>query len=62
MLCYAVLCSAEVKDNLGALAVIPKLTPEIMAEMDELIGSKPSWPSEFRAERASYDPKWVARM
>lgn len=105
--------NVEVKDNLGALDVIPKLTPEIMEEIDEvrlcatladvwvsnlfgtdrfrvksvslclrvhvhldrgvgndvchggllqLVGTKPLWPTEFRAERASFDPRWVARM
>ena len=28
-------------DNLKALEVIPKLTPEIIARLDEILGNKP---------------------
>ena len=33
---------AQLHDNLKALEVMPKLTPEILARIDEIAGNKPS--------------------
>jgi len=35
----------QIRENLQALAVVKKLTPEIMKEIDEILGNKPSQPS-----------------
>jgi len=32
---------AQLKENLGASAVVPKLTPEIMAKISSLLGNDP---------------------
>jgi aryl-alcohol dehydrogenase-like predicted oxidoreductase len=32
----------QIVENVKCLAIIDKLTPEIMAEIDELVGSKPA--------------------
>ena len=32
----------QLEDNLGALEVLPKLTPEVMAQIEEVLGNTPS--------------------
>ena len=32
----------QVLDNLKALEVIPKLTPDVLAKIDEIVGNKPA--------------------
>ena len=32
----------QVLDNIKALEVLPKLTPEVLAKLDEILGNKPS--------------------
>jgi aryl-alcohol dehydrogenase-like predicted oxidoreductase len=32
----------QVVENVKCLQLLPRLTPEIMAEVDELVGSKPT--------------------
>ena len=31
----------QLEANLGCLDVVPKLTPEVLAELDEAMGTKP---------------------
>ncbi|RPD60204.1 Aldo/keto reductase [Lentinus tigrinus ALCF2SS1-6] len=39
----------QVLDNLKALEVIPKLTPDVLAKIDEIVGNKPApWPTYGR--------------
>jgi len=37
-----------VEDNLGALAVVEKLTPEILEKIEKAVDSKPSPPPSYR--------------
>ena len=39
---------SQLEDNLGALAVIPKLTPEVMEEIEAVMGTKPEPARRFR--------------
>ncbi|KAK0624878.1 NADP-dependent oxidoreductase domain-containing protein [Bombardia bombarda] len=41
----------QILDNLKALPLIEKLTPEIMAEIEEVLGNKPSGPNTFGRNR-----------
>jgi hypothetical protein len=38
----------QVEDNLGALAVVEKLTPEIMEKIEQAMDTKPSPPPTYR--------------
>ena len=35
---------AQLTENLGALEVLPKLTPEVMEQIDTIMGTKPVLP------------------
>ena len=37
----------QIEENLKALAVAKKLTPELMKEIDEITGTKPALPGHF---------------
>lgn len=39
----------QIEDNLGALAVIPKLTPEILERIEAIFKTKPDQDFNFRA-------------
>lgn len=39
---------SQLKENLGALAVIPKLTPEVMQEIEDVLQNKPAAWQNFR--------------
>ena len=38
----------QLNDNLGALDLVEKLTPEIMTHIDNILGNKPTPPIDFR--------------
>lgn len=38
----------QVEDNFGALAVVLKLTPEILDKIEKVVKSRPDPPSSFR--------------
>lgn len=38
----------QAKENLGALDVLPKLTPEVLSRIEELLGNKPTPPLNWR--------------
>ena len=38
----------QLVDNLGSLKIKAKLTPEIMAKIDEIMGNKPDGPKLYR--------------
>ncbi len=38
----------QLVDNLGSLAIKAKLTPEIMAKIDNIMGNKPDAPKSYR--------------
>ncbi|KIJ53645.1 hypothetical protein M422DRAFT_25471 [Sphaerobolus stellatus SS14] len=40
--------SDQVKENLKALDLLPKMTDEVMAKIDEIVGTKPSPESQYR--------------
>jgi aryl-alcohol dehydrogenase-like predicted oxidoreductase len=40
----------QITDNLKALDVLPKLTPEVMAAIDDILANKPSHPALFGRE------------
>jgi aryl-alcohol dehydrogenase-like predicted oxidoreductase len=40
--------TSQIEENLKALDVLPKLTPEIMKEIDEILGNKPEPVRNFR--------------
>ena len=45
----------QVVDNLKALEVLPKLTPEVLEKIEEILGNKPkSWVSDRAFFRAAY--------
>ena len=39
--------SAQLAENLAAISVLPKLTPEVMAELETLLGNAPPEPADF---------------
>ena len=38
----------QIKDNFGALNVLPKLTPEILETIEEAVGTKPDPLATYR--------------
>jgi len=38
----------QLDDNLGALEILEKITPEIMTRIDDILGNKPAGPLDFR--------------
>jgi aryl-alcohol dehydrogenase-like predicted oxidoreductase len=38
---------AQVADNLKALDVLPKLTPDVLAKIDDILGNKPAPPNMY---------------
>jgi hypothetical protein len=44
---YPAAC-AQIEDNFGALAVVPKLTPEVLDKIEKVIESRPDPPASFR--------------
>ena len=38
----------QIEDNFGCLAVVPKLTPEVMERIEKVIQSRPDAASSFR--------------
>lgn len=41
----------QIIDNCGALKILPKLTPEIMEEIEKILGNKPAPPPNFGRSR-----------
>ncbi|SPC61611.1 probable potassium channel beta subunit protein [Ustilago sp. UG-2017b] len=46
----------QIIENLKSLDLIEKLTPEIMSQIDEILGNKPTLPSLFGRGRQSFTP------
>jgi len=40
--------SLQIADNLGALAVLPKLTPEVLEKIEAAVETKPEAPATYR--------------
>lgn len=40
-LAYALQQINQMRENLASLAVVPKLTPEVMARIDDIVGNTP---------------------
>jgi hypothetical protein len=38
----------QIEDNMGALKVVPKLTPEVLDEIDAIMANKPEAPATFK--------------
>lgn len=45
MMCVS---GSQLVDNLGSLKIKAKLTPEIMAKIDEIMANKPDGPKSYR--------------
>lgn len=41
----------QIEDNMKALKLIPKLTPELMEEIEKILDNKPAKPAAFGRER-----------
>ena len=41
----------QIVDNCGAIKVLQKLTPEVMEEIEEVLGNKPAQPSNYNRSR-----------
>jgi len=46
----------QIEDNMGAIPIIAKLTPEIMEEIEKILDNKPAQPASFGRDR-EYRPK-----
>jgi len=42
---------AQIEDNVKALELLPKLTPEVMEEIEKILDNKPAPASTFGRER-----------
>jgi aryl-alcohol dehydrogenase-like predicted oxidoreductase len=41
----------QIEDNMGAIPIIAKLTPEIMEEIEKILDNKPKAPANFGRDR-----------
>lgn len=42
---------SQIEDNCKAVALVPKITPEIMEEIEKILDNKPAAPPAFGRER-----------
>jgi len=42
---------SQIEDNCKALKLLPKLTPEVMEKIEDVLANKPSKPSTFGRDR-----------
>jgi len=42
---------SQIEDNCKALKLLPKLTPEVMNRIEEILANKPNKPSTFGRDR-----------
>lgn len=42
---------AQIEDNCKAMKLIPKLTPEIMSKIEEVLANKPDAPATYGRQR-----------
>lgn len=42
---------AQIEDNIKALKLLPKLTPEVMEEIEKVLDNAPAAPNSFGRER-----------
>ena len=42
---------AQIEDNCKAIQLLPKLTPEIMADIEKILDNKPDEPASFGRKR-----------
>lgn len=42
---------SQIEDNCGAMKLIPKITPEIMQKIEDVLANKPNQPANFGRSR-----------
>lgn len=42
---------AQIEDNIGALKLLPKLTPDVMEEIEKILDNAPAAPNSFGRQR-----------
>jgi aryl-alcohol dehydrogenase-like predicted oxidoreductase len=42
---------SQIEDNMKALKLLPKLTPEVMEEIEKILDNKPTEPNSFGRKR-----------
>ena len=42
---------AQIEDNCKAIQLLPKLTPEVMADIEKILDNKPDEPASFGRKR-----------